>query len=202
MKKFTQFLMLCAFGLCVACPGVAKAQGVTLTLTPVISGTIGGIGSTTDYNLNISGLHTNPDIAGSPALGGYNVVLDFNPTIVSFTSVLYGSAVNDFAYTDSSVSGQLTLSNQSFSSAATLEGSQAASFTVATVTFQGTALGSSAITIDPTTSLSDENGSSLAVVVANNSSVQVVPEPSVFGFASLGLLAVLMFQRRRLYMLA
>jgi len=196
MKKITQFLMICAFGFGVAT--TALAAGVTLTLAPVTTGIINSIGGTTDYTLSISGLHASPDITNSPALGGYNVVLNFDSNIVLFGSVVYGSAVNDFATTDSSVSGQVTLSNLSFSDAATLQATQAASFTMATVTFQGAGPGTSSIAIDPTSTLSDEFGNSLAVVNTNNTTIQSVPEPSGYALALFGFLLVLANARRRM----
>jgi hypothetical protein len=169
----------------------ASAQ-ITLSLSP--SSQTNVVGGMEAYNLVVSGLKGSADYNG-PALGGFDVQLDFNSTIASAQSVTFGSMLNlsgnDFQYSDlTSTPGQITLAEISYDSAAALEGAQTKSFTLATIDFQGLALGSTTLTIDPGSSLSDENGNTLDVVSLNNGSLTVaaVPEPSTCALGSMALM--------------
>jgi len=191
MKTIAKFLLGC-----IAMAGLAASASaqITLSLTPTTQ-TVSVNGLAT-YNLNISGLKTNADYTG-PVLGGYNIVLDFNSAIASAQSVSFGSSLaisgSDLQVADLSTSGQISLTEISYDSAAVLESSQSSSFTVATITFQGLTPGTTALTFDTAnTSLSDENANTLDLINANGASLTVtaIPEPScaagVFGVVAVG----------------
>jgi len=192
MKTITKFFLGC-----IAAAGLAASASaqITLSLSPTTQ-TVGVNGLAT-YNLNISGLKSSADYNG-PALGAYNIVLDFNSAIASAQSVTFGNALNvfagDFPSADlTTTAGQITLSDVSFDSAADLESHQSSSFTFATITFQGQAPGTTTLTFDTAnTSLSDENANRLDLINANGSAMTVtaIPEPScaagLFGVAAVG----------------
>jgi hypothetical protein len=181
---------------CVAAAGMAlpASAGITLSLTPA-SQTVGLDGSET-FDVNVSGLFGSYNYSG-PALGGYNIVLDYNPSITSPVSATFSSALNvdangDFSLSDLGVStpGQIVLDDFSFGTVAALEQAQApffpnhgasGSMTLAYVTLEGIADGTMPLTFDPTTSLSDANGSTLDVITESAASLTVVPERSCFG---------------------
>jgi len=192
MKTITKFLLGC-----IAAAGLAASASaqINLSLSPTTQ-TV-GVNGLAIYNLNISGLKNSADYNG-PAMGAYNIVLDFNSAIASAQSVSFGNALNvfagDFPSADlTTTAGQITLNDVSFDSAADLENHQSSSFTFATITFQGQAPGTTALTFDTAnTTLSDENANTLDLINANGSSLTVtaIPEPScaagIFGVAAVG----------------
>jgi hypothetical protein len=200
MKNICKVIVGCAALAGFAFP--ASAQ-ITLSLSPA-SQTI-GVGGLETYNLNISGLKGSADYNG-PALGAFTVTLDYNSTIASLQSDTFGNLsgldllnTSGSSFTsDSSTAGVIQLTEYSLDSAATLESSQTASFTLATFTLEGVSAGTTPLTFDVSnTSLSDENGSSLDLINANGGSLTVtsVPEP---GACALGALALGMFGVRRI----
>jgi len=164
-------------GILAASVVLPATAAITLSISPA-SQTV-GLGSMATYNLNISGLDNSSDYTG-PQLGAFGVQLDFDPAIASFQSVTYGTGLGagDYQWTDTAVAGQLWLSDAA--TAASLAG-QPSSFTLATFTFQGVALGTTPLTIDlAASSLGDANALSL-VFGANSGSLTVVPEPGIYG---------------------
>jgi hypothetical protein len=187
MKNMIKLLIGCAAVAGMALPASAD---ITLSLTPTSQSS--GLGIVTSYDLTISGLKGSADYNG-PALGGFSTVLDFDSSIASVASVSFGSSLNlsggDLQLFDSSTSGQLYLSEFSFDSAAALEQAQSSSFTLATISFEGAGLGTTALTFDLTqTSLTDENANTLKLIRANGSSLSVaaVPEPGIYALAGFG----------------
>lgn len=187
MKNTMKLLAGCALGLSMALPASAS---LTLSLTPSSQRT--SIGGTASYDVMVSGLKYSSDYNG-PALGGFSLFLNFDSSIASVASVSFGSMLSltqpDFTYSDTSVAGQLYLSEISYDSAQDLEKGQPSGFKLATIVFQGLNLGNTTITFDQASSLSDESGGmSLDITSATGGNLTVVPEAN-FGALS-GLLAV------------
>jgi len=186
MKNIVKLLIGCVAAAGIVLP--ASAQ-IALSLSPSSQNV--GPNGLASYNLNISGLKASADYNG-PALGSFTVQLDYNSAVASAQSVAFGSKLNlsggDLQFADLSAAGQIYLTETSFDSAAALEQAQTGSFTLGTITLQGNALGTTALTFDlPQTSLSDENGNTLDLISANSGSLTVtpVPEPSLGGLAAL-----------------
>jgi len=195
MKVFAKLLLGCAVAVAIALP--ASAQ-ISLSLSP--TGYTVGVGGTETYNLSISGLFGSADYHG-PALGAFALQLDYNPAIAAATSVTFGNSSGTdllnlsgkaFQYSDLSTSGQIYLMESSADLASALQTAQSSSFTLATITLQGVAPGTTPLAFDATyaPSLSDANASSLDLITTNGASLTVIPEPSVtasvFGAAAMG----------------
>ena len=200
MKAFAKLLLGCAVVAAIAMP--ASAQ-IGLSLTPVTN-TIPQ-GGTASYNLNISGLQS--DVDYTQALGGYFVQLDYGTSVASVQSVTFGNSLfnldpngnPDYQSVDTTTTpGVISLVEMSNNSTPALEGAQGKSFTLATITFQGVAPGTTPVTIDANlknpilsnTTLTDEGANTLDLVNVTNASLTVIPEPSVtasvFGAVALG----------------
>ena len=218
MKLF-KFLLVC-----VASAGLftqaANAQ-VKLTLTPVASNTV-SIGNSIDYILSISGLQGYDAITdygsviysqNGPGLSAFNITLNFDPSLVSFSvsSFLssFGSGVADgiSSGSDTSIAGQLNLNALSLDfnrqdfiglDATGLPINQASSFTLATITATAIGEGTGNINIDTdSSSLSDQDGNTITLNSADNGSFEAVPEPSTTALLGLAGVAVLLKFRRR-----
>lgn len=198
MKSLVKFLLGCAL---VAGLAVSASAQISLYFSPSSQST--SPNGTVTYGLYVKGLKNSADYSG-PVLGGYNITLDFDASIVAVQSVSFGSLLSqsgpDFQVADTSTPGVLSLSEISFDSPSVLEAAQSASFALASVTFSGLAKGTSAISFDlANTSLSDENANTLDLAGGGAAgSVSVVPEPSVTA-AAIGLAAIgAVVARRRL----
>ena len=183
MKNNMKNMIKLLAGIAAAGIVLPASAAITLSITPA-SKTV-GLGGLATYNLNISGLDGSADYTG-PQLGAFGVQIDYNPAIASFQSATYGTGLGagDYQSTDTSVAGQLYLSDAA--TVASLAG-QSSSFTLATFTFQGVSLGTTPLTIDwnadtalSNTTLGDANANSL-VFTANNGSLTVAPEPGLYG---------------------
>jgi len=177
---------------CVVAAGITSPATAQISLSLSASSQTTSVGGLETYSLIISGLKGNVDLNG-PALGGYQVTLDYNASIASLSADTFGTKLSnsgaDYQY-DSSSLGVIQLGEISFDSAALLESSQTASFTLATFTLQGIAPGTTALSFDlANTSLSDENGGSLDLINANSGTFTVTPapEPGTCALAALGL---------------
>jgi hypothetical protein len=176
----------------------ATAQ-LTLSLAPVSQSVASG--GTVTYNIDISGLKSNPDLNG-PALGAFSILLDYDSTVALAQSVAFGSYLSnsgpDSQTSDLSTAGQIYLSELSFDSASVLESSQPSSFVLGTLTLEGVNPGATALSFDlANTSLSDENGNSLTLSSASGATLTVVPEPGTYALTGLGLAAGWVLRRRQ-----
>lgn len=185
---------------CVVAAGFAFPAAAQISLSLSANSQTNSVGGFDTYSLIISGLKGNVDLNG-PALGGYQVTLDYNSSIASLSADTFGTKLSnsgpDYQY-DSSSPGVIQLSEMSYDLPALLESSQTASFTLATFTLQGIAPGRTALSFDlANTSLSDENGSSLDLINANSGAftVTAVPEPGTYALAALGLGCVVLHRR-------
>lgn len=217
MKNIVKLIVGCAAAAGMVLPASAA---ISLSLSPA-SPTV-GLGGTATYTLAISGLGLSPQYLG-PALGAFNIVLDYNSAIASPVSASFGSLLNvdaggDFQYSDLGVTtpGQIVLGDISFGSASALEAAQAAgkatgkgfpTFTLATFTLRGLAYGTSALTFDSSSSLSDENGFTLdlsnpttGLFNGNGGSITVVPETTttLAGLGAVALVLGVFVQSRKL----
>ncbi|GEM_PF-6507423 len=195
--KFIKHLLAC-----VAAVGLlahAANAAVTLSLTPVTSSTV-SVGDSVQYYLTISGLKgvDNPNTA----LSGYIIDLEYDSTkvTVSLSSYLtsFGGVTetNSIAVDTYTADGLLSLAAVSSASSSAFS-SQVSSFTLATITVTGQSAGSASVSINSDSSLSDQDGNTVAVGSVSDAAVTVVPEPSTAAFVGLaGLLAVMRFRRR------
>jgi hypothetical protein len=156
-------------------PPAAKA--VTISVDPVAQ-TI-GVGGTAVVNLTIAGLGT----LAAPSLGGWWLQLTYDPAIVGITlgDVAFGPhlGISD-TFGSSAGGGVVELYELSFEDTATLNSLQPDSFTLATLSFTGLTVGTSALTLE-LLDLTNAEGASFAGTPANGSiTVQAasVPEGS------------------------
>ncbi len=176
----------------------ASAQAAVLSIDPVTQ-TV-GVGHDVTLAVNISRL--GDEVA--PSLGGFNIFLDFDPTILAFDSVVFGNQLDlgiegSLTLVDDSNPGVLELFELSEESISDLDLSQPGAFTLARVTFQAIAAGVSDISfgLGPFgfgSFLSDALGDPIDFT-AGSASVKVA-EPSTLLLLGLGL-AGLGFARRR-----
>lgn len=136
----------------------AKAN-IIVTLEPTPQ-TI-SVGSPVSMDLVISGLGN----FSAPSLGGFSFDLNYNPAVLSATSLSFGSQLDlgifgSLRFSDLSTPGSIHLDEVSFESSGDLAANQPSSFTLATLGFTGIGPGISGIGFS-FGSLSDENGQSL-----------------------------------------
>lgn len=169
----------------------APAVSVTLSLLPV-SQTI-DINTSANVDLFVSGLG---DLS-APSLGAFNVDIVFDDSVLSFTSVSFGTALGfSVQGVDHSVPGVLSLDEISLESVAFLDGTQAGDFRLATLTFNGHHKGTSPLGF-ATFVLGDADGQVLSNVSLVPSSIEVVvPLPAAAWLFSSGLLVLPGLRRR------
>jgi len=196
MKTILKQLLILASIAGFTLPAMAELGPVNLFLVQS-----GSTATTISYDLDISGLKSSVDASGSPSLGAFDVYLNFDPAVVSIQSVglNYGvtfgtnlalNSVSDFSFASPVGASQIELFDLSNNSASELLAGQSSAFTLATVTFDITASGATGVSIDSSSSLSDENGNTLAAV----------PEPSasMLGLIGAACLGFAYFRRRAL----
>ena len=169
------------------------AQAISLAIFPVTQAVQGG--QTADVAITISGLGN----AATLSLSTFDLDVSFDPSILGFNTVVYGDTVLGdqldlfgvgfpIIATTPGV-GTVNLFELSFNTVAELDGSQAGSFTLATVTFDPLAGGTSplALTVN---ALGDAAGGALIVASVAGADVTVVPEPTSLLLLGSGLAAV------------
>jgi len=194
MKNISKLILLCAAAVGFALPAFGQ---VSLSLSPAKQNTI--VGDTLTYSIIVAGLKGSADLPDiSPALGSFDIMLDYDSSVLTYDSATFGNFLNVDASGDSqldaSTTGQVNLMDISSGTAAALEAAQTSSFSLGTVTFTLDQVQSTAITFDAQTSLGDENSNSLTFSTSNASAV---PEPGTYAFAGMGIVALAALALRR-----
>ncbi len=178
------------------------ANAVILSLTPSTQSI--DIGAIAQIDLNISGLGD----AGAPSLGAFEVEITYDSSIASLSSFSYGQLLGSTDPSDFETDILTTLSPNSIVLDETsflfdfeLDALQSSSFTLATLSFTGQALGTSALGFGQI-DLSDAEfpASSIPVTGLETAAITVgrtvsVPEPGVWALLLLG--TTLLLIRRR-----
>jgi hypothetical protein len=140
------------------------------------------LGSQANFNLDISGL------GNGTALETYDINLGFDPTLLSYSSVVFGTQVDISGLGDIQLvtpgSGTIEVFELSLDSPGELNSLQASSFTLATLSFDTLAAGTNSPVTLSINALGDAVGNSIAAIVQNgsvtiNTPVSNVPEPSM-----------------------
>jgi hypothetical protein len=147
-------------------------------------------------------------LGSGTALGAYDLNIGFDSALLSFSKVTFGDPTLgdqlDLSHSDLNAptatpsQGNVNLIEFSLDDPATLISQQASSFTLALLSFNTIAAGTSPITLS-VNSLSDANAIDIPNTITNGSvTVQPVPLPGAFLLFMSGILAFPLAQRRRL----
>jgi hypothetical protein len=195
MKKLT--ILFVAFLMLVFC-NATVSQAVTLGFDP-ISDVL--VGDPVDVGLVISGLGNYfPD-----SLSTFDLDVSFNPAILAFNSVAFGDpALGDQldlwglgSWTEVAPGvGMVNLYELSFDLPMDLDTLQIGDFTLATLTFDTLALGTSSLDIS-VWSLGDAYAVPPTLDLVESGSINVVPEPATMLLFGSGLAGLGFLRRRR-----
>jgi hypothetical protein len=170
------------------------ASAVGISLDPAQS-TL-SLGESVDVDLIVSGLG---DMT-APSLGIFDIDVAYDPGVLQLNFVSFGSELSvlfpSIQIATPSI-GSVNLFELSLDAAVDLDANQPGSFTIATLTFELVAFGSSAITPTVTT-LGDGFALPLPVDSVRGATVSAIPEPSAAVLWAAGLLVLRGRLRRRL----
>lgn len=154
------------------------------------------LGTTANVEINISGLGDGT----APSVGSFDLDLVFDPGILSFNNITFGDQLDilgsgSITGVDSSVLGVVSALEVSLDSISDLNNLQLPSFTLATISFNTLAAGTSALSLS-LTALSDASGNPLSATLQNGTiNVTTVPEPATWLLFGVGLLAMFRMSR-------
>jgi hypothetical protein len=144
-----------------------------------------GISPLTESNVDGSSVQVDLDITGvnsgtTPALAAWDINVNFDPSILSFSSASFGTGVNvsglgDIQSSSSLANGTTELYELSLDSTDLLTSLQPQNFTLATLNFSALAAGTSYLDVT-INSLSDGNGNAIPATVAPGS-ITIAPVP-------------------------
>lgn len=169
----------------------SSAQAALISLTPSTAAV--STGQPVAVDVIVSGL------GAGEAVGAFDLDVVFDASVLSATGVTFGSALGVDGIDQFSIAlvsaGRVDFAAVSLLSEVDLLAAQTAPFSIATLTFEALAPGSSDILFDlitfPGLLLSDAFGNALATTVGNESAVTVaaasVPEPSGLALVLLAL---------------
>lgn len=171
--------------------GHSSVQAIMLNVAPATQDAV--LGSTLSVQLNISGLGD----ATADSLGAFDLDFTYDPALLAFNNVSFGDQLDVLGFgsitgIDSSVAGLVNLFEVSLDLASDLNVLQSPAFTLATLTFDTLAIGSTALVVSNTI-LSNAVGDPLFAEISGGR-VNVVPQnipmplPGSFALIALGLI--------------
>lgn len=163
-----------------------SAQAITLNITPSAQTIV--VGNPVSVDLQISGLgHLSFD-----SLSVFDLDVNFDSAVLAFDNVSYGNQLDLFGagsiIETTSGLGFVNLAESSFNMPWELDDNQAGAFTLATLSFNTLALGTSSLVMSVNV-LGDAWGDALTASVLNDGSVTVVPIPGALLLLLSGLFA-------------
>src|SRR5262249_5660910 len=158
------------------------------------------LGTTVDVAVVIAG----PGAGGPPSLGAFDLDVSFDPSVLSPVGVPFGPCRGDPGLLEAEAGstllpGVVDFFAVSLLAAADLDALQPASFTLATLSFGATGLGSSALTFAEVI-MGDAFAAPLSVVPGSGSVTVVpraVPEPTTWALLGSGLAGLAWWRRRQ-----
>jgi len=177
----------------------APAHAILIELVPTNQTVAPGTAVSVD--LNISALTA----GGAPSLGTWDVDIDFDPAILSFTGATFGTGLDIFGLGSINgvfdLGGTIDIFEISLDFASDLDLFQSDAFTLATLSFDAIGLGTSALNL-ANVLLGDALGDALIPTQIAGASVTVrqpvvaLPEPGAVTLFGIGLVLLLGFRRR------
>ena len=190
MKKSS---LMCAFYTCVFTVAIIASSVQAATISIVPSSQTINVSETAAVDLVISGLGN----FASPSLGAFDVDVTFDDSILSFNSETFGTLLgSSIQGVDTSTSGVVRLGEVSLESVPALDLLQPDSFLLATLMFDGIALGTSQLGFG-TVVLSDAFGGSIPNPTLVPANLTVVPVPAAVWLFGSGLLGLVGIARRK-----
>ncbi len=180
----------------------SAAQAISLSFDPPSHDV--PVGSPVAVNLVISGLAD----AAAPSLGSFDLDLVYDPLLLVLTGVAFGDPVlgdqldlagfGSISGFDGSLAGTLNLFEISIDLVTDLDALQAGSFTLATLSFDALAAGTSFLEIaSASLKLGDSLGDPLSSDLTPGS-ITVIPEPAAVTLTLIGILLLALVRRLRL----
>jgi len=169
---------------------------ITIGFEPVSQEVV--VGDPASVNLVISGLGDYSE----PSLGTFDLNVTYNTAILDFTGYTLGLYLGDISLWEAvdlswgeTTPGTINLAELSLLSVSELDSLQPDSFTLATLTFNTLAVGTSSLDIS-ITALGDAYGGSLSLDVQSGN-ISPVPEPATFILIGFGLGGIGILRRKR-----